>query len=258
MSAKISSPSSATPRAPKTMKEGFLARLLDPLDRLVEAIYSVLIVLTFTLATRAVQSNSGSVQLEGWDTVTQLFWAAIGCAVAWGLIDGAMYILTCVFERGQDRRLYLMLRNAASPQVGAAILADELDDRVGAIATPEERSQAAAALYDRLSAAPPPNVGFEKADFAGGLGTLLVAVGAALPVVLPLVILPGSVDFRLRAVEYRREYHALWHGLSLGPVCRRQAAAFRPATAGPGHSHGGGCHSVRRLVCASSSPTPLP
>ena len=52
MSAKMSSPSSVTSPVPKTMKEGFLARLLDPLDRLVEAIYSVLIVLTFTLATR--------------------------------------------------------------------------------------------------------------------------------------------------------------------------------------------------------------
>ena len=38
-------PPSTKPVAPKTAKESFLARLLDPLDRLVEGIYSVLIVL---------------------------------------------------------------------------------------------------------------------------------------------------------------------------------------------------------------------
>lgn len=199
MPATLSSPSSPTPPAPKTFKEGFLARLLDPIDRLVEAIYSVLIVLTFTLATRVVQSSSGGAQLDGWDSVSQLFWAAAGCAIAWGLIDGGMYVLTCMFERGQNRRLYLKVRNAASPEEGAAILAAEVDDNVAAIATPEEQQRTLLALYDRLRTAPPPRVGFEKADFAGGLGTLLVAVGAALPVVLPLIILPGSVDFRLRA-----------------------------------------------------------
>ena len=38
-------------------KARFLGRLLDPIDLMVEGIYSVLIVLTFTLAVRAADSN---------------------------------------------------------------------------------------------------------------------------------------------------------------------------------------------------------
>ncbi len=122
----------------KTVKEGFIAGLVEPLDRLIEGIYSVLIVLTFTLATRAIQVQSGEVA-DRFDLLLQLFVAALGCAVAWGLIDGAMYVLTCVFERGKDQRLYRLVRNAPSEEEGIAVLADELDDDMGSLATSAER-----------------------------------------------------------------------------------------------------------------------
>jgi hypothetical protein len=188
---------STAPRARKTVKEGFVAGLVEPLDRLIEGIYSVLIVLTFTLATRAVQVQSGEVA-DRFDLLFQLFIAALGCAVAWGLIDGAMYVLTCVFERGKDRRLYRLVRDAASEEDGIAVLADELDDDMGSLATSAERREIYKTLYARLRTSPPPPGGFEKGDFGGGFGVFLVAVGAALPIVLPLILLPGSIQFRLR------------------------------------------------------------
>ena len=189
---------SPAPVPHKTVKEGFVASLVEPLDRLIEGIYSVLIVLTFTLATRAIQVQSGEVA-DKFDLLLQLFVAALGCAVAWGLIDGAMYVLTCVFERGKDQRLYRLVRNAPSEEEGIAVLADELDDDMGSLATSAERRNIYSTLYARLRQSPPPPGGFEKGDFAGGFGVFLVAVGAALPIVLPLIILPGSIEFRLRA-----------------------------------------------------------
>jgi hypothetical protein len=204
MSTQTPSQAEVGPRASKptkTVKEGFLARVLDPLDRLVEGIYSVLIVLTFTLAARALQSQSGEATVDGSKVLMQLFVAALGCAIAWGLIDGAMYVLTCVFERGKDLRLYRLIRDAPSLEDGITVLSDELDDEMGTLATSAERRQIYTSLYERLRTSPPPRGGFEKADFAGGFGVFIVALGAALPVVLPLVILPGSVEFRLRVTN---------------------------------------------------------
>jgi hypothetical protein len=40
--------------------------------------------------------------------------AALGCAVAWGIIDGVMYVATSMFQRGQEHRLIMTIRNAAS------------------------------------------------------------------------------------------------------------------------------------------------
>lgn len=183
-------------------KESFLGRLLDPVDRLVEGIYSVLIVLTFTLAARAVKTQGGQVVLEDWDTVLHLFAAAAGCALAWGLIDGAMYVLTCAFERGKDRRLYRLISTTATEEAGVTLLADELDDELGALASEAERGQIYSTLYQRLRLAPPPRAGFKQEDFAGGFGTFLVAVGAAIPVLLPLLLVPGSVETRVRASNF--------------------------------------------------------
>ena len=184
--------------APKTVKQGILERLLDPIDRLVEGIYSVLIVLTFTLAARAIHSYDATVDVNDWQLALQLFLAAAGCAVAWGLIDGAMYVLTCAFERGKDRRLYRLVGNAATEEAGIAALADELDDELSPLADEAERRQIYAALIRRLRLAPPPPTGIRKGDLAGGLGTFLVAVAAAVPVLLPL-LLPLNAEQRVRA-----------------------------------------------------------
>lgn len=190
-------PTSGAHHAPKTVKESLLARLLDPVDRLVEGIYSVLIVLTFTLAARAIYNYEGRVEIDTWRMALQLFAAAAGCAVAWGLIDGAMYVLTCAFERGKDRRLYRVVRSAASDEEGIAALADELDDELSPLTDEAERRRIYGALLNRLRLAPPPPTGVEKGDLAGGLGTFLVAVSAAIPVLLPL-LLPISAELRVR------------------------------------------------------------
>lgn len=176
----------------------FLARFLDPLDLMVEGIYSVLIVLTFTLAVRAADSNEWLGEAVASNFVMQLFWAALGCAVAWGIIDGFMYLLTCVFERGQERRLFRAIRNVGTEEEGIQTLAGELDDNLGNLASEEERRAIYAALYARLRVAPPPQAGFERADFAGGLGILLVAVATALPVVLPLLFFVDNPALAVR------------------------------------------------------------
>ena len=197
--ASAGKPARTAHKTAQTAKESFINRLLDPVDRLVEGIYSVLIVLTFTLAAGAVRTEGGRLVLEDWDSVLQLFLAAAGCAIAWGLIDGAMYVLTCNFERGQDRRLYRLIANEPSRESGVALLADELDDELGSLASESERQQIYSALYERLRIAPPPPNGFAKEDLGGGLATFLVAAGAAIPVLLPLLFVPGDVTFRVRA-----------------------------------------------------------
>lgn len=191
-------PAGSQDAAPKSARQSFMDRLLDPVDSLVEGIYTVLIVLTFTLAARAVHTHSGEVVLEDWGTAFQLFLAAAGCTLAWGLIDGGMYVLTCAFERGKDRRLYGLIRNASTPAEGVTILQEELDDELGSLASEAERRQIYSTLYDRLRQAQPPRAGFKKEDFAGGLGTFLIAVIAAIPVLLPLLLVPGSVELKVR------------------------------------------------------------
>ncbi|MCB0021585.1 MAG: hypothetical protein M9936_10135 [Caldilinea sp.] len=168
-------------------KQSLVDRLLDPVDRLTEAMYSVLIVLSFTLAFQVSQQEATVSSQEAAGQVSQLFVAALGCAVAWGLIDGIMYIASAMFDRGQDHRLVETIRTAATPQDGETLLAGQLDDELSPITTADERAIFYQGLYARLKGTKPTPVGFEVADFAGALGVALVAIGAAVPVLLPLL-----------------------------------------------------------------------
>jgi VIT1/CCC1 family predicted Fe2+/Mn2+ transporter len=65
--------------------------LLDPVDRVSEIIFGLIMVLTFT----------GTVSATDHDRVAlrSLIASAIGCNIAWGLVDAVMYLMSIVTER---------------------------------------------------------------------------------------------------------------------------------------------------------------
>src|SRR3954470_3338641 len=85
--------------------EGFFTRYLDPVDRLAEVIYGVLIIMTFTMGFLGLDASTLPKGQGAAEAVHRLFLAAIGWAVAWGLIDGVMYVLTSLFERADRQRV---------------------------------------------------------------------------------------------------------------------------------------------------------
>src|SRR5262249_14762860 len=64
-------------------------RHLDPADTLGELIFGIIMVLTFTIGARLLGPE------EPLDS-RELLVAAIGCNIAWGIIDGFLYLLGCV------------------------------------------------------------------------------------------------------------------------------------------------------------------
>ncbi|NTV62102.1 MAG: hypothetical protein HGA65_01015 [Oscillochloris sp.] len=177
---------------------GFLTRVLDPVDRLVEAIYSILIVLSFTLAVGVIDVDGALAEPAVAAWVSQLFVAAFGCAVAWGLIDGAMYVVASRFERGQERRLQREVRAQPGEAAGAAVIADELERAYPIIASLPERQQLYQSLYRQIASTPEAAERVGREDLAGGLGIALIAILAALPVTLPLVLFPGDPALAVR------------------------------------------------------------
>ena len=57
-------------------------RKLDPMDRISEALFALIMVLTFTC--------SFSVAGAGREEVRELVIGAVGCNLAWGIIDAAL------------------------------------------------------------------------------------------------------------------------------------------------------------------------
>lgn len=76
---------------------GFVHRYLDPGERLSEVLFGLIMVLTFTSTARATLGDSE-------DSARELLIAALGCNIAWGVIDGGMYIMSAMLDRGVEAR----------------------------------------------------------------------------------------------------------------------------------------------------------
>lgn len=181
-----------------TSRQRFLARFLDPIDRLTEAIYAVLIVMTFTMAYRAIDANAANAAPIS-QLVTNLAIAAFGCAFAWGIIDGAMHVLLSLLERGESNQLFRRLKTAQNEEAAMDAIASQLDDALEPITTDEERQEFYKRAYERLRNREPKRVGFKREDFFGALGVVLIAMLAALPLVIPLVLFRDNATLALRA-----------------------------------------------------------
>src|ERR1700740_1360880 len=65
---------------------------LEPTETISEILFGLIMVLTFTC--------SLSVRCAGREQVRTLLIGALGCNLAWGIIDGYMHLLHCFVERG--------------------------------------------------------------------------------------------------------------------------------------------------------------
>lgn len=168
---------------------GLLSRLLDPIDLLSEVIFSILIMLTFTLAYRIFLFHDSSSHILSAEQVDELLFAALGATLAWGLIDGVMYALMEVLQRSERHHLLRQLQGAHSRDEGVDLIADELDSMLEPITTENQRRLLYADMFESLRASRPQPVGFTREDFAGALSCVVVAIIAVLPSLLPLLLL---------------------------------------------------------------------
>ncbi|MFL5250402.1 MAG: hypothetical protein ACJ79V_21460, partial [Myxococcales bacterium] len=71
-----------------------MERPLDPVERISESLFGLIMVLTFTCSISAAD--------PGREEVRAMLFGAIGCNLAWGAIDAIMYLMACLAERGHE------------------------------------------------------------------------------------------------------------------------------------------------------------
>ncbi|HUL02079.1 MAG TPA: hypothetical protein VLV16_02480 [Gemmatimonadales bacterium] len=71
--------------------------VLDPIDRVSEVVFGVLMAMTFIGAVNVAEAGHGEMR--------KVLIAALGCNVAWGLTDGIMYVVAALTERSRARML---------------------------------------------------------------------------------------------------------------------------------------------------------
>jgi VIT1/CCC1 family predicted Fe2+/Mn2+ transporter len=160
-------------------REQMRTRVLDPVDRVTEVIFGLLMAMTFTGTISVATANQE-------DERTMMF-AALGCNLAWGLADAVMYLLRTVIERTRNRTLFAGLRAGTDASTGQALIADALPPRIAMAAGTEGLE----VLRQRLVASPAvpnhPFLGLD--DLKGALGVFLLVVLSTFPLVVPFLLL---------------------------------------------------------------------
>jgi VIT1/CCC1 family predicted Fe2+/Mn2+ transporter len=151
-------------------------RLLDPVDRISEILFGLIMAVTIV--------GSLSIATAGHGDVRTIMAAALGCNLAWGLVDAVMYLVRTVTERTRNRALARRIA-AAEAAKGRELIARMLPDALASIVTPDEIE----AMRRNLLVRPPAERGvLGRRDFLEALGIFAMVVVATFPVVLPFVL----------------------------------------------------------------------
>ena len=150
--------------------------VLSPIDRLTELLYGIILVLTFTGTLR--------VASQGMDDVRTTLWAAVGCSVAWGFVDGSMYVFSCLVSRNRSYSLARQLRD--EPAAARTAIMASVPSVVAQALSSAEWDRVVTAL-GRIDVPPPARV--KRNDLVGGVAIFVLANAALLPLAAPYALI---------------------------------------------------------------------
>jgi len=157
-------------------------RLLDPIERSSEVLFGLIMVLTFT----------GSLRASGLDhdDVHRMLVGALGCNLAWGIIDGVFYLMATLSQRGHNLALLREVQ-VASPERGRQLLGDAISDDLCSVLTETELES----IRSRMKQLPPPrpHAHLRRDDSLAAFGVFLLVFLSTFPVVLPFFFMRHPV-----------------------------------------------------------------
>lgn len=160
----------------------YLNRYLDPAESLAEILFGLIMVLTCTLGA----SLLAGIERESLRTMLV---AALGCNIAWGIIDAVLYVMGNVFVRTRNTRLLHAVRSAANETAALAIVRQTLEPRAGAYGGEEDREQLYRSMHRVIvrGEATPGTITID--DIRGGVAVFVLVVAAAIPSAIPYLLI---------------------------------------------------------------------
>lgn len=151
--------------------------VLDPVDRVSEVVFGILMALTFT--------GTLSVATDAREHVRTMLHTALGCNLAWGLTDAVMYLTRALTERRRKVRLLHRIQATIDPKDAHRLILDELPPFFAA----NSEGAMLEALNQRLRVLPVPSARLGSRDYFAALGVFALVVLATFPVVVPFIFI---------------------------------------------------------------------
>jgi len=159
-------------------------RVLEPIERISEVLFGLIMVLTFTC--------TFSVAESGRSEVRTMLLAALGCNLAWGIIDAIMYLMGCLAERARSLATLRAVQSENNAEKAQRLIAKALPPAVAASLGPTELEGIRLGLAKLPE--PPAHPRLSKRDWAGALSVFVLVVLSTCPVVLPFAFMQNVMS----------------------------------------------------------------
>lgn len=159
-------------------------RYLDPATSLAEILFGLIMTLTFTLGAGLI------IEEEGRAGVRELLIAVIGCNVAWGIIDGALFLVGQLFDRGRLRRLGRAVRLA--PDQATALVASELEPLVADLLSTREAQALYGRIAENIGSKPEASTSIAREDWLGAALSFCLVVISGIPAAIPFLLIEDA------------------------------------------------------------------
>ena len=145
--------------------------VLDPMERISETLFGLIMALTFICSLGV--ATGANINIK-----TMLI-GALGCNLAWGIVDGGLYLLARINTRGDKILTLRTIRQAPDPETARRVIADALPPELAAVLPPEQLEL----MRQRLQQLPEPSPGpgLSKTRLDRSAGSLLVELPFDLP-----------------------------------------------------------------------------
>jgi len=163
-----------------------LHRYLDPSTSLAEILFGLIMTLTFTLGAGLL------IEDEGRAGARELLIAVIGCNVAWGIIDGALYLVGQLFDRGRLQRLGVAVQRAAHRSDAVTLIAEELNPLIGGLLSPRETEQLYERIVDNVARKAVKKNAITRDDWLGALVSFVLVVLSSIPAAIPFLLIDDA------------------------------------------------------------------
>ena len=160
--------------------------LLNPLDRAAEILFGLIMALTFTC----------TISITTHDTrITQLLYGALGCNVAWGVVDATMYLIGVLANKSRTKMMLDALQDPSKTEDARKYIAERLPSSLSSRLDHHELEEIRIKLasFSQIAA----RVRVTKEDLAKAAALFLLIVISTLPIVLPFLFI-GDTKIALR------------------------------------------------------------
>jgi hypothetical protein len=123
----------------------------------------------------------------GREEVRITLFSILGCNIAWGIIDGLLYLIGVASDRGRGYAILNLVRLSPDREKTRSIITEVLPPSIAGVMLPGELDT----ISDRLSKLPAESRRriVTKQDWVGALGVFLLVVLSCVPLIIPFLLI---------------------------------------------------------------------